>query len=636
MHAEDPAAIPGDADPAGTDRTNATTVAGPLRPMARGAITAVLILLSLVALMQVARWQSFTIVQTGLSAHGKPLESIDLPLKQGLQGTFRVRAELQLGSRASRIVRIIPDDRLLSMQLNGETVPLDSLPPAALSSAWLGFEIELDTLARNEVNVLELVLRNDRGPGGVDIRSDPDLDWASGIVIFMALALLVVALTRHLRLSPLQYATLALALVVSIVYLAETNSYTRTFDVYMGGGHRDYIQYLIEHRRLPNPGAGWEYHQPPLYFAVAALTKAGLIGSHNHGDFWAQLLALYFWTIFLTASLATLRIAFRSSRLALAFASLALCLWPSGIIHGIRIGNDVPLYAFYSLAFFYTLRWWAGRRFRHLVWAGIWASAALLTKTSALAVWAVLGVLLLVYALRAWRQRREKPRQLRLAGQGVLVLGLMFAAATALNLGNNIWHYWQGETQHWLLANVGSTINPNLGVGNGPVNFLVFDLKTYLLEPFISTWDDRYGRQYFWNFFWRSSLTSEFFFDDAHRRWGIINGILLLMLLAGVVVHTIQNQILMTRAEAVSAGYRVLPWLLALLLPIVALLTFRISSPYSCHADFRLIYPMLLVVLFFSARAWVHFPQRSLIWVPALGAPLIALASLPWIWKLSG
>lgn len=634
MAADDSASIAGHEDDGST--VGAKTIALRLQPVARGVITAVLMLISLVALMQVARWQSFSIVQTGLSAHGKEIEAVDLPLKKGMHGIFRVRAEIELGSRASRIVRIVPDDRLLSMQLNGETVELGDFSPADLGSDWLGFAIELDTLVPNEVNVLELVLRNDRGPGGVDIRSDPDLDWTSGIVIFLSLVLLVAALSRHLRLNALQYAVLALAVLVSLAYLAETNSYTRTFDVYMGGGHRDYIQYLIEHRRLPHPGTGWEYHQPPLYFAVAALTKAGLVGTRNHGDFWAQLLALYFWTIFLTASLATLRLAFRTSRLALAFASLALCLWPAGIIHGIRIGNDVPLYAFYSLAFFYTLRWWAGRRFRYLIWGGVWAGAALLTKTSALAVWAVLGILLLAHASRAWRQRRENPRQLRLAGQGVLLLGLLFASAAMLNLGNNLWHYWQGDTRHWLLANVASTINPHLGVGNAPVNFLVFDLKTYLLEPFISTWDDRYGRQYFWNFLWRSALTSEFFFDDAHRRWAIINGMLLLGVLAGVVIHAIQNQVLMTRTQVVSAGYRCLPWLLGLLFPILALLTFRISSPYSCHADFRLIYPVLLALLFFSSRAWVFFPGRSWIWVPALGAPLIALASLVWVWRLGG
>src|SRR5690606_33559990 len=261
----------------------------------------------------------------------------------------------------------------------------------------------------------------------------------------------------------------------------------------------------------------------------------------------------------------TLKKSFGKRTCALFIASAAVCLWPAGIIHSIRIGNDIPLYAFYALSFYYCLSWWRKKSTHHLLYASIWASMALLTKSNALAVWGVLGVILLIHCYRLWRHRHTRPHPINQIFKSCFIVVGIFVVTMVINFGDNVWHYVQGTSSDWLLSNVSESINPGLKVGNELRNYLVFDTATFLQNPYISTWDDRYGRQYFWNFVWRSALTAEFFFEGkALFAWGIVNGVFLLMILTGIFVYALQqNASTSTRVWRLSL-YKHLPWLLAL------------------------------------------------------------------------
>src|SRR5690606_22309485 len=130
--------------------------------------------------------------------------------------------------------------------------------------------------------------------------------------IFACMMLLCYALRRHINLSPTQIALLMLGVAVSLGYMSVTDPHTRTFDVYEGGGHKDYIEYIIKEHSLPPPGGGWEYHQPPVYYLIAAAAKTLLVDARAHTEHWGQLLALWFWTIFLAASLGALGASLRN------------------------------------------------------------------------------------------------------------------------------------------------------------------------------------------------------------------------------------------------------------------------------------------------------------------------------------
>lgn len=610
------------------NRGSLETRRGPYRIL----LSIALLLLSLWGLMSIAALQDPIISDVQLSINEREFTPARLPLRQNISGAYRVTMSFNPRNQSSYAVQIIPDDELLALSVNGEPVSLAAYSRNQLRDYNRGIILTLQDLRSNEDNLLEFSLTNSSNPAGLAVRPLHSSSPLAMLGVFAALLLAGYALYRHIKLTPMQRLMFIVGIVASLIYLLHTDPRTRTFDVYEGGGHRDYIHYLINERAPPPPGEGWEYHQPPLYYLIAAVANAGIAPADLHSDYWGQLLALWFWCIFLVASLGTLNRSLGKRGWALLLASISVCLWPAGLIHSIRIGNDVPLYAFYALAFYYCVVWWKSRASNDLFWAAIWASAALLTKSNALAIWGVIGILYLVESYRLF-SKPANPLARKKIITNFVILAVCFVVTLALNFGDNIWHYLEGRSEDWLLSNVSTTINARLRVANEPFNYLVFDLATFLKYPFISTWDDIYGRQYFWNFVWRSALSSEFSFrGEALAVWGSVNGVLLLIMLAGICLYGIQQQTLLTRGEIHRALMRNLPWYLALVLPFLLLLAYRIKVPLSCNTDFRYIYPVLLPLLFFSALAWRAQPQLKCARAMALGAPLIALSS--WLWLI--
>lgn len=604
-----------------------------MKTVYRYLLTTFLSLSAVVLLMWISTWQSISVRQVEISHNGNDFQSITLPFSQDHLGGYTIRVALDGIKSNKHSFRIYPDDEIHGLTINGKPVPLDHLSIDDRRNYGSGFIIEIDQFTPNQTNVLEAHLSNASNPAGFRIESLKRLSNSKLLVIYLVLIALVFILKRHLQITKAQTLVLLASLAVSALYLSKTDERTRTFDVFEGGGHKDYIEYLIEHKKLPVPGDGWEYHQPPLYYLSAALAKqTAPINSKVSGELWGQLFALFLWTLFLTSSLATIRLAFPKHPSVILMASIALSLWPAGIIHSIRIGNDLGVYACYSLAFFFIIKWWKSRDSRTLFWASLWMAGALLSKSNGLAVAGVLGILMLFHIYGLVRKpslfQQHKAQLLR----DIAIAGGLFCAAMLLNFADNIKHYLDGTSKDWLLSNVSEMINPGLKVGNAPQNYLIFDTATFLQEPFISTWEDKYGRQYFWNFVLRSSLSSEYFFNGKWMGlWGHINGVLLLMTITGTLIFYLQRQPQTSWNKIKRISYRNAPWIMALVFPFILLLAYRIKVPLSCNTDFRYIYPVIVPILFFTLQAWYNQQKLPIPRLLTLGAPLIGLNSIFWI-----
>jgi hypothetical protein len=601
-----------------------------MRPVYTYCFSALMILVVLALLMWISSWRSISFQTVELAYKNEQYKSLSLPFSHDYIGDYSIRITLDGIYSSSQSFRIYPDDEIHQLSVNGTQVSLNHLTQDQRRNYGSGFVIELDGFKPNNTNTLEFQLSNASNPAGFRIESTQRVDLPKSIFIYLALIILVFVLKRHMAINKTQTLLVVFGLAVSLVYLSKTDERTRTFDVFEGGGHKDYIEYLIEHKSLPVPGDGWEYHQPPLYYLTAALAKKMVLGdSEITGDLWGQLFALFLWTVFLVSSLASIRLAFRQYNLAIFLASFTFALWPSGIIHSIRIGNDLALYAFYSIAFFYTLKWWRNRNTETLFWASLWIAAAILTKSNGLAVAGVLGFLMLLHLYRLAKKSGsfKSPKIWR----DVTIAGGFFCLALLINFADNLKYYFDGVSKDWLLSNVSEMINPGLKVSNDVKNYVIFDSATFLENPFISTWDDNYGRQYFWNFLLRSSLSSEFSFEGKLMAvWGISNGVLLLIMLFGTITYYLQRQPRLNHSVVI---YRNLPWVMGLILPFVLLLAYRIKVPLSCNTDFRYIYPVLLPVLFFVFRAWCGSRLRLPRFM-TLAAPLIGLNTFLWIYML--
>jgi len=561
----------------------------PHHPLSTPARAAVLALSSLLCL-SLALWLVFPRqMATQQLAHGYT-SPVTMPWVFGeVSNGNRLIVQLPLHWFSPRRWNIIPDDRLTALSVNGHAVPLDGVRPGGLSDWRRGFDIDLSPWLHSGDNQLEFTVDNYFLDGGILLRPLPG--WLTPLLAASLLPWLL-ALAFLFRLRRAQTLILGGALLVLACYWGETSWMTRNYDVlrYDGSGHLGYVGYVAHHLKLPPLNQGWEYFQPPLYYVIgAALWRwvewLGLPPAEA-----LQGLALAFWLTFLAASAATLRIGLRRSPGALLLATAALALWPSGIIHGLRLGNDPPFYAAAAVATWFMLRWWRGGRRRHLYGMAIAVALALLCKSSASAVFAAAALLVGLRLLRHGRWRRPRP-WMDAAGAGAVM-----AAGAALSLARGVWYWWHGQAASWLIASIG-TLDDSLRVPRGLRYLIPLDIPVFLTSPWVDSRDDATGRTNFWNFLLRSSLSGEFQFDGQLQRiiawgWGgLLLGLLFLLLarLRGL-------------RWAPAPLWREVPWIVLSLLWLASILSVRIIYPFSCQADFRFIVPLLVPFIIACVR----------------------------------
>jgi len=508
---------------------------------------------------------------------------------------YQYNVQINYSLFSSSHLKIVPDDCLEYLSINDAVVPVKSIKGRC---NWQkGFSIDLKPYLKEGKNTLHLHVKNKDGIGGLNLIATQDYDsltyyLISSLMIFSLIVLLFLTLS-YSGLSLELILLLLAGILLRLAYLSYTDFDARTFDVVLHSGHLDYIKMIANEFRLPNPTQGWEYHQPPLYYALGAIFYkfADLTGVVNKYTL-LQLFSLSTFIIFLFYSIKTLALVI-PHRWMLFFATMLLVFWPSGIIHSIRLGNDVLFYALFAISFYYMLLW---QRNEKALWITVlFASLALITKANGIILFGIIGILLLIQLIQT-RSFRSILRPLTL----VIVF---FAIAFTINFADNIYYALQGNGEDWLVSNVVNTINHKLFVSNSFDNYVYFDLKTYLKEPYIDAWNDQYGRQYFWNYLFKSSLFSEFFFKTPIQ---ILLASLISLLSLSIFVYIGLAIATLSKAELLEAK----PFLLVIFLSLAALLAYRIKIPVACNTDFRYIFPILIAMGYFYSLA-LHKIQKN-------------------------
>lgn len=531
-------------------------------------------------------------------------EAVEMPWRfwEATSGD-RLLLQLQVNPFTSRVWTIIPDDHLAVLRINGQAVPIDKVPLGGLNDWRNGFKIDLSPWLHNGSNELEFVVDNYLGVGGIVFR--PVLGWRR-LLVFGALLPWLVLLARAFRLNRVQIVILCGSLAVLCCYWSATSWTSRNYDVKLLGesGHIGYVETVAEALALPRPDQGWEYFQPPLYYVAGALVWRWAQWLGINPPEGLQAFAVILWLVFLTASAGTLRLALRRRPDALAVATAAVGLWPDGVINSARIGNDSALCAGAAVASWFMLRWWRSGKRSHFVWMAVFIAASLLCKSSAMVLVAACGGLLAVRLL-------SNRRRLRVLTDAALAGGII-AAGMVLSLGRNVYYWSHGRMANILDPSV-AILDANLRVPNSLRNYLPLDVPVFLSMPWVDSRDDATGRTNFWNYLLRSSLSGEFSFDGTwHRRIAIFWGVALLWLVVLVLVR------LFDRPFPLAASWRNMPLTLLGALWLLSILTLRFMHPFSCHQDFRLVYPLLVPFILLCVRQG-QMPQR-LLWAISLGS----------------
>lgn len=180
-------------------------------------LAAVLILLALGIKVS---FSNFQLIQT---------EDTRLPIDIPFSGesprdpaTYVLEGELRLGFLAPGRFRIIPDDRLVAMNINGRDVDLSVVPPDKAEDFVNGFSLDLGSYLKGGVNTIQAHLWDRGGPGlyGIDIHK-AGLDWR--VLLAMAAVLLVLpGLARVYDLSkvtPLQWVLYAIIVAGNLLQI---------------------------------------------------------------------------------------------------------------------------------------------------------------------------------------------------------------------------------------------------------------------------------------------------------------------------------------------------------------------------------------------------------------------------------
>jgi hypothetical protein len=499
-----------------------------------------------------------------------------------------LRVKLHQGLFTPAVWQIIPEDDLRALSINGQPVSLAQIPVSKLRDYDHGLYMELGQYLQRGDNLLEFHIANHGGDGGLQLR--PVLNNLCWFILGASFLPLLWGLAQLFQLRPMQTILIALSLILICSYWNITPWQVRTYDVMTEGGHLDYVRYIATQLAIPTPTSGWTYYHPPLYYLLGAMAWrfAEWLGSSAPET--VQALSLALWLIFLTSSAGALQRLIKSP-LALMSATLLLVTWPSGILHSIRIGNDLGVYAASGVATWFLVRWWQSKHRRDAMGSVIgMASAcalAMLCKSSALALVGACGMLLLLHWLR-----RPSLRRLHC----VLVFSAISGAGLALSFAVRVYYYLHGLLPNWLVGN-SNTLSSGLLVPNDHHAYLPVDLLTFLKSPWVSTWHDDTGRGNFWNFLLRSSLSGEFEIPGAwSRQLALIMGAVLLALLAVSLMRALFNMKL-------TSLWRHLPMPVLAAFWLASLLALRMQFPYSCSNDFRYILPIIVPLIVWWSRS---------------------------------
>jgi hypothetical protein len=148
---------------------------------------------------------------------------------------------------------------------------------------------------------------------------------------------------------------------------------------------------------------------------------------------------------------------------------------------------------------------------------------------------------------------------------------------------------------HLLVGNA-DFITSKLAVGNGAANYLWFDVKMFVTQPYSNSWTDDAGRQYFWNYTLKTALLGDFQFDGV---WLSNLAVVMAALFLAIMACVVYGALLESKADWMTE----LPLPLTIAIALPALASLRMSIPMACSSDFRYVWPILMPSLYLYVRA---------------------------------
>jgi hypothetical protein len=546
----------------------------------------------------------------------RPGSSGGKPVSYGFDGY------IWIGSRTLPRISIDTSAAVAQIQVANQLVQpsckalQSAVGPTELITPTIRCDVDLSGFQRNRFQSLTVTLGHSGSHFALDIEPAAEAPTALflGGTALIAILVFVLVLCRAANQSWIISAICAGGTGVRLFCWAQSPPWARTHDA---SGHVEYVTLVALNWIRPDRNVGWETHQAPLYYYIGAgvVSLERNFGFNSLGSTLSSLqcLSLVFsiLTVFVAflcfkecAGLFGLAPALRGHAVAMALALYVF--WPSGVIDSVRIGNDSLLVLFAVVFFFFILRWHSRKNPHALVAASVAAALAIVTKASGV-------VLLPVLCLAVTLEWRSQPRRSRYKRLFWVAAVLIFAGLIAF--WPAIKERMSGRNTSLLLAQ--NVAGPEFAVGNRPHNYLLFNPEKFIRHPFTDLFNDQYGRQYFWNSFWKTSLFGESWYPGRFQTLCASVLCALLLLLLSLAFLSICFCDLGKWKPLVSILVFAVAW-------IGGTIAFSVLHPFSPNHDFRYAAPALICICWLAALSSSRFASKGWFRI-AKGADIVLL-----------
>lgn len=535
-------------------------------------------------------------IQDGVS------KDVTLPFSKDMKAKERFVMEFDVVDRYdfSYDMWIIPDDCAneiiageVSIDLSGITRRCDYTNGFTLTSR------ELASYRQKGKTHYSVALQNQGGPGGIKVflKTKSVASWVINAAAVLLFAALFVLLVRRARLRKSLLVMLFIGIVFRTAFFIAIPYTTFAMDV---DGHMAYIQYIAEKHAIPGDHDCWSCYHPPVYYVAS-------VPSYLLSGFWGMpgSVGLQGFSLLLSVLTTFFGVLFLRSFLEgrnLLLASFLWIFWPLMIMVAPRVGNDQLFFLLHVLCLWGGMNYVKGGRGKYLIVAVIATALAMWTKMTAVVS---LGMLV-VFAVSGFfvNARSLKPTKSEVVAWSLFVLLIVGLAIDKL-------------TNSDLVGNI-NTLHSKLKVGNDMYNYLYFDMRSFLQYPFTSCWNPEMGREFFWNFLFKTSLFGEYEMSTLHAA----------RVLATVMSVTLLGLVVYAARAFWKSRLDFVHWILVLhaFAFLAALMALRIKYPYACSGDFRYILPVLLSFCPFVAEG-ISLESSSVKW-RGLGYALVATFAL--------
>ncbi len=416
---------------------------------------------------------------------------------------------------------------------------------------------------------------------------------AARIMGYTALVLLIVGLCNGAKSSGF-VAPLAVGVILRLIYFYYGDVYARSHDL---DGHLEYINYLLSHWSVPNPAAGWEFHQGPIfYFLAAAVITAvkvctGLeVSPLLAGQFVAlicSLIALVFALKLLVVVETALSEASHSNldlggsrdlllSIGVSSVMMIVATHPNFIFCTMRMSNDALIFAIISYIVYRCALQIVACKETPLVVSIASTLLAFLTKTNGL-----IGIVLWYCADLLTLSRRRAVKRCASLALSLAVIGGGYAAYRCYQ-SQGIGLFYRSH----------NNLHSGLAVQNNLGNFLSFNPLRIVRDVYNDNWSEAKHRSFFWEYLSKSVVFGEFNHGPQALNLARLMLVLTLSIVTLVVIALISQRIPLSRIFIFS--------LVGIVSSLVMLLTFRLRHPFSCHQEARLIpalFPLAALML---------------------------------------